>query len=302
MKVQNGVIFIIFAFCLIFSPGKIYAQAVKVNWNDNSEPDLEGYKVYCGSEYGYYQYILNVELKKPVYIKGLQENTTYHFAVSAFDWWGNESEMSEDIEQTIPSDALSDELINIVLQPSEMLYQLGVYDPDTSYTLENKLSGIRIEIPAGSAKGLIPLAIGSASPSSPTYFEFYISPDGLALQKPMTVYVSFNCNGKKMGVSQYEEVTGAWVVINNVITNGNNVVFSTQKLGRFAMYPEELNPFSSQIGGDDSSSSGGGGGGGGGGCFISASSCSHVSHFIVIFVFLVSICTSRIFFLIYKHE
>jgi hypothetical protein len=270
MKVQNGVLTLIIALCLGFFPGQVFSQGVKVYWNDNSENDLDGYRVYCGTSANY-QYILNVGLNKPVYIKGLDANNTYHFAVSAYDWWGNESELSDDVEQTIPSDAPSDELISIILQQSEILYQLGVYDPSTSFTIENKLSGVRIEIPAGSAESVLPLAIGSASPSSFTYFEFYIAPDGVVLLKPMTVSVTFNCNGKKMGVAQYNEEIGLWIIVNDVITDGNNVKFSTRKLGKFGLYPEELNPFSSQIGGGDQGSTPGGGGGGGGGCFITAS-------------------------------
>lgn len=73
------------------------AAAITLTWDPNSEEDLGGYKVYVGTssgEYGSPTDISNVTTYKP---PGLQPNTTYFFAVTAYDLSGNESGFSNEV-------------------------------------------------------------------------------------------------------------------------------------------------------------------------------------------------------------
>jgi len=75
-----------------------------LTWDENTEEDLKGYKVYYGlssREYG----ISKDVLKNTSYeVKGLEPETTYYFAVTAYDTTGNESEYSVELEYTTPKE------------------------------------------------------------------------------------------------------------------------------------------------------------------------------------------------------
>jgi hypothetical protein len=286
MKVQNGILTILITFCFLISPGTAFPQGVKIDWTSNTEWDLAGYRVYCGTSSGDYQYILDVGINKPVYLKGLWDGIPYHFAVSAYDWAFNESDLSEEVLQTIPADAPEDDLISLSLQPKEVFFQLGTYDPSSSLTLENQLFGIRLDLPEGAADGPVPVAVGGIYSSGPEYFEFDLAPDGFALKKPadVTVPVPFTIN--KLFVEEYDEDIWLWVSLNDVSLHGNILRFSTQKLGKIRIYNGNIYPDSAQLGGDDSGFSGSGGGGGG--CFmaVSADPCAGSPSVIVFMPFL----------------
>ena len=65
-------------------------------WYPNTEPDLAGYNVYVGSEpEGYYTLIASTPSANFV-DRGVINGETYYYAVSAYDYNGNESELSMD--------------------------------------------------------------------------------------------------------------------------------------------------------------------------------------------------------------
>ena len=75
-------------------------------WDANRESDLEGYGVYFkagadGPPYDFFGYVGISDLPdagSPAFtVSGLQPNTTYHFAITAYDTAGNESAFSASV-------------------------------------------------------------------------------------------------------------------------------------------------------------------------------------------------------------
>ncbi len=86
---------------LIFS-ASAFAADVTVTWDANSESDLAGYKVYYGTESEDYSQSTDVGNVTQISVGNLQNNTTYYFAVTAYDASGNESGFSQEASITIP--------------------------------------------------------------------------------------------------------------------------------------------------------------------------------------------------------
>lgn len=79
------------------------APQVVLQWNSNSEPDLLGYKIYVGQSSGNYQFWNDVGNQTNYTVTNLQEGTTYYFAATAYDFYGNESDFSDEVSCTIPT-------------------------------------------------------------------------------------------------------------------------------------------------------------------------------------------------------
>jgi hypothetical protein len=76
-----------------------------LSWPASKEPDLAGYRVYYGTAPGsYFQPKgkgISVGLKPSYVVRGLQPGQTYFFAVTSFDYSGNESEYSAEVSKLI---------------------------------------------------------------------------------------------------------------------------------------------------------------------------------------------------------
>ncbi len=75
---------------------------IELFWNANTEPDLAGYNVYVSSSYdGRYQLIGST---RDTYFldNGARNGNTYYYAVTAYDYDGNESALSMDVAYDIP--------------------------------------------------------------------------------------------------------------------------------------------------------------------------------------------------------
>lgn len=78
-----------------------FSAQILVTWDANTEPDLAGYKVYCGTASG--QYGAPVTVTTPSYtFQGATDKTTYYVAVSAIDTSGNESALSDEVSVYVP--------------------------------------------------------------------------------------------------------------------------------------------------------------------------------------------------------
>jgi hypothetical protein len=276
MKVSNGALIAVFAAYLMVLPGTVSAALVMIGWNNNTDPDLAGYKVYCGTAPGEYDYILNVGLNNQVYVYGLQEDTHYYFAITAYDESGNESSFSREVQTTIPNERfpLLDIILDFGLSILDVFYEFSTYIPGASMILEDSILGIHVEIPSGATSSSFPIAIGTGGQDLDLFssqmdqaaqiIEFDIAPSGFILLKPALISVPFDQD--RAGVERYDERSGSWVPVEDVQMSNGVVSFSTLTLGRFKVYP-----LSEVEDNGDYGDSLGDGEGGGGGCFISTS-------------------------------
>ncbi len=74
---------------------------VKLKWNANPEPDLEGYKIYYGNSSRVYNVSKLVGKVTNCTVTGLTKGQTYYFAVTAVNISGSESEYSNEVSTTI---------------------------------------------------------------------------------------------------------------------------------------------------------------------------------------------------------
>jgi len=85
-----------------FLPGLGYSAIVILEWSANPEPDLAGYRVYYGESSGVYSSSVDVGNHTSCAISDscFQEGTTYYFAATAYDEYGNESAFSGEVPYT----------------------------------------------------------------------------------------------------------------------------------------------------------------------------------------------------------
>jgi len=85
-------------------PSAASTGSVTLSWSANAENDLAGYKIYFGTSSGNYTSPGSPAVigKITTYLlTGLQRNTTYFFALSAYDSAGNESALSAEVSRSI---------------------------------------------------------------------------------------------------------------------------------------------------------------------------------------------------------
>lgn len=75
---------------------------IELFWNENREPDVSGYNVYSSGSYnGRYELIGSTT--SPYFDdRGAVNGKTYYYAVTAYDFDGNESDLSRDVAYDIP--------------------------------------------------------------------------------------------------------------------------------------------------------------------------------------------------------
>jgi len=84
------------------SHGETFKE-VSLEWDPNTEPDLEGYKLYYGPGSGYYDYTIDVGNQTNYTVTDLQAGETYYFAVTAYNTAGYESGYSNEVVYDVPS-------------------------------------------------------------------------------------------------------------------------------------------------------------------------------------------------------
>ncbi|HEX4666651.1 MAG TPA: fibronectin type III domain-containing protein, partial [Chthoniobacterales bacterium] len=89
------------AFCL--TAANLFAtQSVGLAWDPNTENDIAGYKVYWGTGSGNYGSPQVVGTTTAT-VDGLADQTTYYFAVTAYNQNGLESDYSNEVSYTTSS-------------------------------------------------------------------------------------------------------------------------------------------------------------------------------------------------------
>jgi fibronectin type 3 domain-containing protein len=105
------------------------ANYLYVNWNNNSEKDIAGYKVYYGTSSGDYSQNMTVGYSY-AYIYNLQGCTPYYIVVTAYDLSGHESGYSEEKVATVLSSSLLQAPSGMTIASEESAITLG-WDANT---------------------------------------------------------------------------------------------------------------------------------------------------------------------------
>ncbi len=76
-------------------------QAVTLKWEKAGDADLAGYFIYYGCESGVYTDTIDVGNTDSYTFTDLEKGRTYYFAVSSYDDWNNESDLSAEVCYTL---------------------------------------------------------------------------------------------------------------------------------------------------------------------------------------------------------
>ena len=127
-------------------------EQVLVKWYPNQEKDLKGYVIYRSlKKNGDYKEIDTVGAKVTSYVDdNVTNGTTYYYAVSAFDYDGNESDLSpETVEDTPRPEGSGVKLIDYYINPDRSGFDFS--EPDSGPQAYDKKSidiyfGVDIEV------------------------------------------------------------------------------------------------------------------------------------------------------------
>jgi hypothetical protein len=75
---------------------------IEINWIHNTERDLNGYNIYSSNSYNGRYELIGTTRKNYFTDYGARNGRTYYYAVTAFDYDGNESELSADVIYDTP--------------------------------------------------------------------------------------------------------------------------------------------------------------------------------------------------------
>ncbi len=94
-------------FLLLLTGRFVYAGALIVTWEANTESDLAGYKIYYGTESQNYTSVIDVGDTTRHVVENLIEGRTYFFVVTAYDYSGNESAPSLEVASNVDDPAMT---------------------------------------------------------------------------------------------------------------------------------------------------------------------------------------------------
>ncbi len=80
--------------------GAVWAESVTLEWDANTESDLDGYKIYTGLSTGTYDSTVDVGNVTTYTVLNLTAGTTYYFVATAYDTSGLESGYSNEVSYT----------------------------------------------------------------------------------------------------------------------------------------------------------------------------------------------------------
>ena len=97
---RRGGTLVVLAYVLILFPMVAFGATVDLAWDANTEPDLDGYKIYYGTAPGNYAPPIDVGNTTQHTLTGLTDGVTYYLAATAYDLDGNESAYSAELVHT----------------------------------------------------------------------------------------------------------------------------------------------------------------------------------------------------------
>jgi len=89
---------------LALFPAHLAASALTLAWDPGTEDDLAGYKVYCGTRSRDYDLAIDVGNNTYYTVRGLEPETRYYFALTAYDISRNESDFSGEVSAVTGND------------------------------------------------------------------------------------------------------------------------------------------------------------------------------------------------------
>ncbi len=104
-----------FALLLMGFSHQSLAESLTVIWEANSEADLAGYNIYVGESTRAYSDVVNVGPATQFTWRNLAAGKTYYFAVTAYDFSGNESNFSAEVKITSPASGNLVEFLDILV-------------------------------------------------------------------------------------------------------------------------------------------------------------------------------------------
>ncbi len=134
---------------LMLAFGGVNAANVTVSWDANTESDLAGYNVYIGESTGNYTGVVDVGNATEFTWNNLNAGNTYYFAVTAYDFAGNESNFSDEVNAILPDNGGGNppELIDVVIRGDTQLdvifsedLEKGSAETANNYSISNGVS------------------------------------------------------------------------------------------------------------------------------------------------------------------
>ncbi len=85
---------------------------IGIEWTPNSEPDIAGYKIHYGHEYGVYGTVVDTESVATSYLLDNLPAGRYYVCLTAYDTRGNESDYSYVVVVELKIDTVKRLVIN----------------------------------------------------------------------------------------------------------------------------------------------------------------------------------------------
>jgi len=103
---RQTVVFLVAASFLLLTlfPAHVAASALTLAWNPNTEDDLAGYKIYVGTRSKDYDHVVDIGNVTYCTLRGLEPETRYYFALTAYDTSRNESDYSGEVSAVTGDD------------------------------------------------------------------------------------------------------------------------------------------------------------------------------------------------------
>jgi len=178
-------------FCVSLDTTYASAAEITLAWDSNPESDISGYKLYYGFESRAYDYVIDVGSYTSCTIADLEEGVTYYMAATAYDYLGNESAYSAEI--------------NFVLNPQNDTNNDGSTDTEQDTEPDIEQDNV-VDCPSYDGQSSITLAVDEP------YSIEYTSPTQVPEDTPSDVnfdygFFSFAIDGLEYGGKTTVEIT-----------------------------------------------------------------------------------------------
>ena len=88
--------YFMFLFISIVLSNSLSARSITLTWEPVGDQDLRTYRIHWGSTSRQYDNFTDVGMETSYTLSALQDDVKYYFVVTAIDFWGNESEFSNE--------------------------------------------------------------------------------------------------------------------------------------------------------------------------------------------------------------